>query len=278
MNQTFSIIRFRRLLRKYFSDNRGQLAANVGLLVGGLLVSSALVYQGSPGAVSDQRQVLFFLLSWPCWYVFTMQQTAVLSQKERAINYLIQPVSQLEKILLIWLISGIGFLVVYISVFSLFDAMWVSYVNNREWSPEQLETMRRQGGLFELKFIFNDKRMADTPRQLWVITVLLHPFTMAFSLLVRRYTLPLVVVIAFALLIFSYLGNNFLLHMLTGSEKIGSSSPFMDANAISPTEQYQYRKVNLPQPVGNQIGYAVGIVVVVLLYITAYFRLKEREV
>lgn len=278
MNQTFSITRFGRLLRRYFTDNRGQLAANIGLLVGGLLVSSALAYQGSPGAVSDQRQLLFFLLGWSCWYVFTVQQTAVLNQKERAINYLMQPVSQVEKILLIWLISGVGFVFVYICVFSLFDAVWVSYVNNRDWSPEQLDMMRRQGSLYELKSIFGDKRMGDTPKQLWVLTALLHSFTMALSLLVRRYTLPLIVVIAFSLLIFSYFSNIFLLHALTGSEKIGSPSPFMDANATSPTDQYLHRKVNLPQPLGGQLRYVVGIIAVILLYITAYFRLKEREV
>ena len=32
MNQTFSLTRFGRLLRKYFTDNRGQLGANLALL------------------------------------------------------------------------------------------------------------------------------------------------------------------------------------------------------------------------------------------------------
>ncbi|GAB2598454.1 hypothetical protein [Spirosoma areae] len=278
MNQTFSITRFGRLLRQYFTDNRGALGANIGLLIGGLLVASAMAYQGSPGAVSEQRFVLFFVLGWPCWYVFTVQQTAVLNQKERAINYFMQPASQLEKLLLIWLISGVGFVVVYASTFALFDAMWISYVNNRDWSPEQLDMMRQQGSLFELRSIFGEKSMDDIPKQLWVFTALLHSFTMAFSLLVRRYTLPLVVVIAFALLIFSHFGNNFLLHALTGSGRIGSPTPFTDANAMSPTEQYRYRTVELPQPIGNQIRYLVGIIAVILLYLTAYVRLKEREV
>ncbi len=278
MNQTFSLSRFGRLLRNYFTDNRGQLLANLALLVGGLFVSGALAYQGIPAAVSDQRRLLFFLLGWACWYVFTVQQTAAINQKERAINYFMQPASQVEKILLIWLISGVGFVLVYLSVFTLFDTVWVSYVNNRDWSPEQLDMIRHQGNLYELDPIFGDKRMVDTPKQLWVLTALLHPFTMAFSLLVRRYTLPLVVVIAFALLIFSYFGNNFLLHALAGSEKIGSPSPFMDASATSPIDQHQYRRISIAQPVGNQIRYAVGILAVVLLYITAYFRLKEREV
>ena len=278
MNQTFSLPRFGRLVRKYFTDNRGQLLANIGLLVSGLFVLIVFAYQGSPGAVNDQRYILFFVLGWACWYVFTVQQTAVLNQKERAINYLMQPTSQVEKILLIWLVSGIGFVIVYASVFALFDAIGVSYVNNRDWTPEQLDMMHRQGSLFEFKSIFGEKSIDKIPKQLWVFTALLHSFTLAFSLLVRRYTLPLIVVIAFAVLIFSYLGNNFLLHALTGSNVIKSVSPFAQAVAESPVNKYQYRVIEVPQPFGNQIRYGVGIIAIVLLYITAYFRLKEREV
>jgi putative flippase GtrA len=278
MNQTFSISRFGRLLRKYFIDNKGQLLANTGLLVGGLFVLILFAYQASPASVRQTRTILFFVLGWACWYVFTVQQTAVLNQKERAINYLMQPASQVEKILLIWLISGLGFVLVYSAVFALFDSIGISYVNNRDWTPEQLAMMRRQGSLFKLTPFFSGISLDDMPRQLWVFTGLLHAFALTFSLLVRRYTLPLVVVVAFGLLIFGVLGNNYLLHMLTGSNTISSVTPFAQANAESPVNQYQYRHVELPQPIGNQLRYLVGITAVILLYITAYIRLKEREV
>lgn len=278
MNQTFSIARFGRLLRKYFTDNRGPLLANAGLLIGGLFVASVLAYQGVPGSVTEMRTLLFFVLGWPCWYVFTVQQINVLNQKERAMNYLMQPASQFEKITLIWLISGVGFVLVFIPVFAVFDSMGVWFVNHRDWSPEQITLIKRQGGLFTLKPFFADAHLGNVPVQLWVFTALLHSFTMALALLVRRYTLPLVVVIAFALLIFSYLGNNVLLHSLTGSGWISSIGPFAQATAQSPFNQHDYRTVELPQPLSNQFRYAVGIVAVVLLYITAYVRLKEREV
>lgn len=278
MNQTFSLNRFGRLLRKYFTDNRGQLLANVGLLVGGLFLACALTYQGSPGAVTEMRTLVFFLVGWPCWYVFTVQQITALNQKERAMNYLLQPASQFEKIALIWLVSGIGFMLVYASVFYLFDSVGVWFANHRDWSSEQISMMKRQGSLFVLEPFFADKNLGNVPAQLWAFTALLHSFTMAFALLIRRYTLPLVVVIAFALITFGFLGNNYLLHILTGSGWISSVSPFGQATAQSPLNQYDYRTIALPQPLSNQLRYAVGIVAVILLYITAYVRLKEREV
>jgi hypothetical protein len=278
MNQIFSIARFGRLLRKYFTDNRGQLLANAGLLIGGLFVGSVFAYQGWPGSVAEMRTALFFVLGWPCWYVFTVQQINVLNHKERAMNYLMQPASQFEKIGLIWLISGVGFVLVFASVFALSDSVWVWVVNHRDWSPDQVAVIKRQGGFFTLKPFFADARFGNIPAQLWAFTALLHAFTMAFALLIRHNTLPLVAVIAFGLLIFSHLGNNFLLHSLTGSDLINSIVPFSQATAQSLVKQYDYRTIELPQPVGDQLRYAVGVVVVALLYITAYVRLKEREV
>ena len=283
MNQTFSTARFNRLLRKYFTDNQGQLLANVGLLISGLFVVCVFAYQGLPGSVNEMRYIVFFVVGWSCWYVFTVQQINVLNQKERAMNYLLQPASQFEKFALIWLVAGLGFVLVYGAIFTVFDSIGVWVVNHRNWAPEQLTIIRRQGGIGKLDIgkltsFFQKKNLTSLPEQVWVFTALLPAFTMVFSLIVRRYTLPIVVVIAFALVIFGFLGNNFLLHMLTGSEWISSVSPFAQATAQSPLTQYDYRAIELPQPLGNQLRYSVGIIALILLYITAYVRLKEREV
>ena len=218
------------------------------------------------------------MVGWASWYVFTVQQITVLNEKERAMNYLMQPASQFEKILLIWLISGLGFVLVYGLIFALFDSAGVWFVNNRDWTPDQLAMIRRQGSSLELKSFFDAKDPPIMPVQLPVFTALLHSFTMAFSLLIRRYTLPLVAVVALTLLIFSFLGNKALLQVLTGSGWISSVSPFAQATAQSPLNHYEYRPIELPQPLSNQLRYVVGITAVVLLYITAYVRLKEREV
>ncbi len=170
MNQLFSVARFGRLLRKYFTDNRGQLLANAGLLIGSLFVASVFTYQGSPGSVIEMRTLLFFVLGWPCWYVFTVQQISVLNQKERAMNYLMQPASQFEKILLIWLISGVGFVLVFGLVFTALDSVGIWFVNHRNWSPEQIAMIKRQGGLFKLKPFFADASVRKIPVQLWAFT------------------------------------------------------------------------------------------------------------
>lgn len=278
MNQQFSVVRFNRLLGKYFTDHRGQLLAYTGLLVGCLVVLCAFVYSSFPGNVNDLRLPLYFLLGWVCWYVFTVQQTAVLNQKEQAINYLMQPASQLEKIVLIWTVSGLGFILLYHALFSLFDLAGVWFVNHRHWSLDQLKMIHWRNSPLTIVSFFDDDSFRRIPAQFWVFTALIHPFAMTFSLLIRRYTLPLVVVAAFALFTFGILSNNVLLHSLTGTEAFRSVLPFSGGIMESPFNQFDYRTVDLPQPLGNQLRYLVGITVLLLLYITAYVRLKEREV
>lgn len=274
MNQTFSITRFGRLARKYFTDNQGQLLANVAVLIAGLIILATVVYTGKyPQAVERTRQIPFFFIGWSAWYVFTWQQTETLNQKERAITYLLQPASRLEKIVLIWLLSGLGFLLVYILVFTVIDGVGLSYVNHLKWTPAQQKVV----GSYQLVSWYKSDEFFKVPLMIWVLSALLHPFALAFLLFMRRFTLPLVAVLAFCLYIGGMFLNSLILSRLTGSDSASYVIPFSSFWAQPPTGQSFYRTIGLPQPLGNQFRYGVGIVVVVLLYVTAYFRLNERE-
>ena len=275
MNQTFSLPRFGRLTRKYFTDNRGQLLSNVAVLIAGLIILATVIYTGKyPQAVERTRQIPFFFVGWAAWYVFTWQQTETLNQKERAITYLLQPASRLEKIILIWLLSGVGFLLVYTLVFTAIDGVAVSYVNHLKWTPAQQKIV----GSYQLVSWYKSAEFFKAPLTIWVLSALLHPFALAFLLSIRRFTLPLVAVLAFCLFIGGMFLNSAILISLTGSDSASFVIPFSNFLAQSPTGDSVYRTVSLPQSPGNQIRYVVGIVAIVLLYITAYFRLKEREV
>lgn len=276
MNQTFSLPRFGRLLRKYFVDNRGQLSAGLALLIG-LMIALTVVFYGSlPFAVDRNRPIPCFFLGWAAWYVFTWQQTDVLNHKERSLNYLLQPASQLEKFVLLWLVSGVGFLAVYVLIFTVLDSFGVAYVNGRQWSPAQLVQIRNAGGVLSIK-PFYQSNVFWPPTHILVFTALLHPLSIAFLLIIKRYSLPLVGVFFMVLLTAGYLLNSYLVHWLLNTSEPLSVLPFESAGVDAPTGSGS-RKIDLPQPIGSQLRYAVGIVAVVLLYIIAYFRGKEREV
>ncbi|ADB37172.1 hypothetical protein [Spirosoma linguale] len=266
MNQTFSVSRFGRLLRKYFIDSRGQLLANLGLLMVVLLAVAFILYSGNPLPVSRNRVIPFFFIGWAAWYVFIWQQTEALNHKERAMTYLMQPASQLEKIGLIWLVSGAGFVVVYCLLFGLVDVAGVQYVNSREW-PAGTPVLEPYYYTFE-----------GFKPNLWVLTVLLHPFALVFLLVVRRYSLPSVAILTFLLIFLGIILNSLIMGSLIDIGEGNRIAPFDRLGVPSPINKKLYRLIDLPQPIGNQIRYAVGLLAVVILYITAYFRLKEREV
>ena len=276
MNQTFSLTRFGRLLRIYFLDNRSSLLTNIALLVGGLSVLSVFFYSnGYPGGVDAQRYILLYFIGWAAWYVFTVQQVAVLNEKERSINYLLRPASLLEKYLLIVLVSGVGFLIVYALTFLLIDAVGVSYVNHRHWTVNQLAMIRRAGSPLTIKPVYESHQLRDIPTTIWVFTALLHSTALTLALLIRRYALPLIVVLVVGLLVIGFVANQYIMTGALGESDVYKGFPFAD---LAVSRKNVVRQVALPQPIGNQLRYGVGILVIVLLYITAYFRLKEREV
>jgi hypothetical protein len=276
-NQFFSLTRFGRLLQKQFIDNRGQWLTNIALLAGGLTTLAALVYSTVPPEVDKLRIPLFFVMGWGAWYVFVWQQTDHLNQKERAMSYLLQPASVVEKTLAIWLVTGVGFVVVYIGCFLLLDAVGVAFINNREWSMQQLDEIRTRGGLSYLKPFYESVELADLPPFLWVLTGLLHSFALAMLLTVRRYTLAIVAMLAFVLIGAGFFLNIWLANQLINPGNVVSGKPF-EGVIIRLSNPNSYYDLDLPQPIADQLRWLVGVTVVLGLYAVAYFKLNEREV
>jgi hypothetical protein len=276
-NQTFSLTRFGRLLRKQFIDSRGQWLTNFALLAGGLTTLAALVYSTVPPEVDKLRIPLFFMMGWGAWYVFVWQQTDHLNQKERAISYLLQPASVVEKTLTLWLITGVGFVAVYVGCFLLLDAVGVAFVNNREWSMQQLDEIRMRGGLSYLKPFYESAELTDLPPFLWVLTGLFHSFALAMLLTVRQYALAIVAVLAFVLIGAGFFLNIWVANQLINPGNVVSGKPF-EGVIIRLSNPNSYYDLDLPQPLGDQLRWLVGVAVVLGLYIVAYFKLNEREV
>ena len=275
-NQTFSLTRFGRLLRKQFTDNRGQWLTSFALLAGVMITLFMVSGQGVPQKVDSERRILFIITGWVAWYGFVWQQTDLLNQKERAVSYLLQPASAFEKTLALWLITGVGFVVVYLGCFLLLDAAVVAFVNNREWSAQQLNEIQRRGGMRQLKPFYESAELTDLPPFIWVLTGLLHSFALAMLLTLRRYALPLVAVLAFVLI-----GAGFFLNIGVAKKLISpdvvSGKPF-EGVIIQTRGPGTFHDLALPQPLGDQLSWLVGVAVLLGLYAVAYLKLNEREV
>lgn len=277
MNQTFSLSRFGRLLRTYFVENRNILLASVAVLFVVLAAFLVVVYRQYPISAEMSRYNILFIVGGAAWYIFTAQQVTVLNEKERAITYLLRPASLMEKWLQLVVVSGLLYLVVCLSLFTLIDSVGVWFVNHRSWKPEELRSIRiNYNNQLTIDSYLTRNQLNEFPRAFWLIAALIHPVSLALALIVRRYTLPLLPVIAFTFVLTLTFLNRQLLQGLFSDQV--SVSPEMFGSAFVEKVNTSWRMVRLPQPAGDIIRYGVEVSAVLLLYVTAFFRLKEREV
>ncbi|QKZ12890.1 hypothetical protein [Spirosoma sp. KUDC1026] len=281
MNPYFSMTRFGRLTRTYFIENRAALLLNVGLLLIVLIICALFVYDNLPNFIVQSRLATLTLIGTFAWGTFTVQQVTLLSSKERSISYLLRPASRLEKYLLILLVSGLGFFLVYSLLFVLIDAVGLAFVKHRNWTDSQLAGIRsgRVEGLWmpDIEPIYRFQDIERFSPSTWVMAALIHPVSLVLSLLFRRFTLPFVALTIVALVAIGILGNETVQSWLfsTDSIEVNYSLPF---TAVSLKKEEEFHTLELPQPIGSQLRYLVGVTVVILLYLTAYYRLKEQEV
>ncbi len=277
MNQTFSSARFGRLLRKYWQDNRTELLTQAATLFVIMAASMLFLgYNGTPESADHSRGVALFLISLVACPLFTVQVASVYNKREQGISAFLLPASLFEKWLLLWLITGLGFVACFLGSFHLIDAVGTYYVNHREWPKETLLFFRKNAMPLTLDY-FAYKNLHQYP--IWAVWVLLHPFTLMATLLFRRYTLVTGVLVGFGLFLAALLINPILSKLLINQDiMVMNAFPYtgftVSKEGIYGTERY----LSLPQPLGDIIRWTTGITAVTLLYVIAYVRLKEREI
>lgn len=277
MNQTFSSARFGRLLRKFWYDNQRELLMQAAALFVVMAVGMLfLCYSSIPDSAEHSRAVAFLMISLVACPLFTVHVVSVYNKREQAISALLLPASIFEKWLLLWVVTGLGFVLCFLGFFHLIDAVGTYYVNHREWPDETLKHLKDNALPLTMDYFAYD-HLHEYP--IWAVWVLLHPFTLMAGLLFRRYTLVIGVLVGVTLFFTALFGNMYLAKFILGNKAIVANAfPFTDFKVYKEQMYGTGRDVDLPQPLGNIIRWTVGLLAFALLYAVAFFRLKEREV
>jgi len=276
MNQTFSSARFGRLLRKYWQDDKAGLTAALGTLFATQAATMFFVgYSNFPDSVQRNRVDGFLSLSLMIWPLFTVAIASVYNKRDQGLALFMVPASLFEKWLQLWLVSGLLFMVCFVGFFSLIDVLGTYYINHKTWSAEELSYLSRNN-ISRTVELFDYADLLRSP--IWAGWVLLHPFSLAATLLFRKYPLIVGVGVGMALFGGSLILNGFTLTSMLNLDHLAKPFPFADIWAYNSKLSVHGRYLTLPQPIGNIIRWSVGIAAVGLLYAVAYFRLKEREV
>jgi hypothetical protein len=259
MNNFFSLKRFCRLFVKHTVEHYRAYLMSIAVLTGVIVLGGSFLFfivLEPPDA--GLQTAAFILLMLIAGTIFTSTVFSDFGEKDKAIQALTLPATALEKFLVGWLYSYPIFLLVYTAIFYLaLGALGMT----RHWDTHH-------------HFVIFSLRQAEMPVLLILFSVL-HAIAIFGAILFRNLQF---IKTGFAFFI-SYgvllIINTIFLKVITGLEIIKLAMPFGFLNFDIGPKYYSISSVNGPD---SFMVLIVVMLIAVLIWVAAYFRLKEKQV
>lgn len=258
MNDTFSFKRFIMLFKKHTIENANLYLLSAGVLMGLLFITLGLVAYTLGGVVPPTVQTIIFVFFMIfSGSIFTSISYASLGDKRKAIPMLTLPASHLEKYLVVWIYSFIIFQLVFVGIFYLADSIVLNF-GASDTNPVQLLNLLDKRYFAFIAF---------------AIYIALHAFTLWGAIYFEKLHFIKTSFAFFALLIVFVILNQPVLYLMIDKELLINmpfdSLRFMDNG----------HKQNIEQPINfDYYHLATVVVMALLLWCSAFYRLKEKEV
>lgn len=256
MNNIFNFSRFTQLFIDHTVANYKKYLMSFSVLMGILFLVMVYVASGKSFAISQgSRQIYFSIFMFIGGAIFTTGIFSTLGDKRKAIAYLMLPASNFEKLLVGWLYSFLIFLVFYLGGFYLIDMVILSLGKK----PVNGATVMSFGSDFKYSTLLLTFMWVHSMAFFGsVFFKKLHFIKTAFSVFI----LVMVITILNKLLINTMIGEN-----------VETGAPFSSLMIYEGEKDYYLKTTEL-----------VGLVpylsacISLLLWVGAYFKLKETEV
>jgi len=258
MNNTFSFKRFAMLFKKHTLEHAKMYLMSTGVLAGVLFLILGFVAYNTGGQLPPGVQtVIFILFLLFAGSIFTSLSFAALGDKRKAIPVLTLPASHLEKYLVVWVYSFVIFQLVFIGVFYLADGIVLSLCSSATNHVQVLN-------LFDDRY---DSYMA------FIIYMVLHAFAFLGAVYFEKLHFIKTSFVFFAFMIVFVLINQPILSLMVDKELL-KAMPFEGLRFM---ENGRYLNIE-PQINFNYYHLAAVSITALLLWTSAFFRLKEKEV
>ncbi|HVV55409.1 MAG TPA: hypothetical protein VHC47_08800 [Mucilaginibacter sp.] len=258
MNNFFSFQRFSRLFIKHTAEHYRIYLMSVAVLAGVLLLGGSFLFFVIPDPPDTGLQTaMFIILMLIAGTIFTSTVFSDFGDKNKSIQALTLPATAFEKFLVGWIYSYPVFLLVYSGVFY---AALIGLGNAKHWNADQHFTIfsLQQGSIYAMLIIFSMLHAIALFGAIFFNK--LHFIKTGFSFLIG-YALILIV-------------NTLFLKIITGLDVVKTAMPFGFLNFSVGDKYYSIATKGAP-------SLAIMIVLsvsAVLIWIAAYFRLKEKQV
>lgn len=258
MSNFFSLRRFGRLFVKHTAEHYRIYLMSIAVLIGVLVLGGSFLFFVIPGPPDPGLQTaLFFMLMLIAGTVFTSTIFSDFGDRKKAIPALALPATAFEKYLVGWVYSYPIFLLIYTAVFYL--ALWGLGIS-RHWGPNEHFTI----------FSINQSILPT----ICIIYSVLHAIAILGAIFFRSLHFiktGFAFFISYAVLV---IANTVFIKLITGLNIIKLAMPFGYLNFSSNNKDYS-------MAIGGSDSLLVLIVfalVALLIWIAAYYRLKEKQV
>jgi len=256
MNEIFNPKRFARLFIKELSGHYKTYLMGMAVLNGVMLVGGSFFLFLTPAVLDLSAQVVLFgSIYFLAGSIFTSTVFADASDKKKAIGYLTLPASHFEKFFVAWLISLVLFSIVFVASFY---SVLTLLLHIKKWPGQRTEVLN----LF-----------AQPMPLLFLSYAMLHGFSLWGAVFFNKLHFIKTAFIFFITIVLLSIINTSFVEALIGRE-IRTATPFA---TISFYEKHRYVWVDVVRQT-DPLVIGVFIVVAIIFWAAAYYRLKEKQV
>jgi hypothetical protein len=257
MNKTFNAKRFGRLFIKHSTEHYKSYGMSLFALVGVMLLGgSFLVYMTGARMDINNQWVLFTMILLLAGTIFTSTIFADLGDKKKAIPWLMLPASHFEKFLVAWIYSFVVFIITYTLSFYLV-ALFVLSIKPLDGSPPEMFNISSNHAL-----------------QIYMVYAFLHGVAICGAIYFEKLHFIKTAFIFFISLGILILMNKMLLGTMLG-RNVEAASPFSNLRFAENGQVHDIMLSSNQQGINS--NYLV-MVLAVIFWVAAYFRLKEKQV
>lgn len=262
MNQIFSFKRFGMLFKKHTVENFKGYLMSMFVLVGILTVTIAILVhnQSIPMKINEQITLfIFFMLA--SGTIFTSNIFINLGDKRKAIPTLILPATTLEKFLVSWLYSFVIFQILFVAIYYI---VIVTVLKTNNWHGQKVEIM----GLFSIE-----------QKILYLIYAVLHSIVLYGAIYFKKMHFIKTAFAFFITAITVFTLNAQALKLMI-NRPISPGSPFNGFSfPLKKNTSWSSDFADISLGEGTYKWVVITfLLITVIFWFAAYFRLKEKQV
>ncbi|GAA4300359.1 hypothetical protein [Nibribacter koreensis] len=259
----FNFSRFWRLFIKHTAEHYKFYLMATAVLAGIMALITTFVVTANPNPISLELQVILFaFILFASGSIFTSSIFSDLGDKKKAIATLSLPASHLEKYLVGWVYSTLIFFVVFLACFY---AVFHLIVPMDNWMGQEPQ-------------ILNVLSFDHDEQNILLVFLFLHAIAFWGSITFEKWHFIKTAFLFFVIMISLIFINENVMEGLIGRE-VENASPFSNVTFFNQLAQdrREYFKIELPEARKNLLA-IVPVGMALLLWLTAFLKLKEKEV